>query len=242
MKTPKKIKVIGCGGIGGFLIDPLARFIGHNDGYKSSIGSSTLCDFSLIDGDKFEEQNSARQHFENTANKAEEKARLLTKDHPRIFFKPVPEYVTEDNIIINIREGDVVFCCVDNHTTRRLVAERCEELDNIVLISGGNDEIDGNVQIHVREDGKDITPSILKYHPEIQKAEGDNPGDEDVARMGCEQEVDAKPQLLFANEMAATLMQVTFRNWAEDRLDYGEVYFNIDDVSMAKYTLDMRPV
>ena len=241
MKTPKKIKIIGLGGIGGFLADPLARFIGHSDDYRSSGVSTTLCDMVLIDGDKFEHRNSARQHFENVANKAEEKARILRKSHPRIFFRPVPEYLTEDNIIMNVREGDVVFSCVDNHTTRRLLAERCEELDNIVLISGGNDEVDGNVQIHVREDGVDITPSTLKYHPEIQKAEGDNPGEDDVARQGCEQEVEAAPQLLFANEMAANLMNLSFRNWADDRLDYGEVYFNIDDVSVQKYDLNMRP-
>jgi molybdopterin/thiamine biosynthesis adenylyltransferase len=241
MKTPKKLKVIGCGGIGGFLADPLVRFIGHSDAYRAAGVSTTLCDVALIDGDKFEHRNSARQHFEETANKAEEKARILRKNHPRIFFRPVPEYLTENNIIMNVREGDVVFCCVDNHTARRLVAERCEELDNVVLISGGNDEVDGNIQIHVREDGVDITPSILKYHPEIQNAEGDNPGDDDVERMGCEQQVDTEPQLLFANQMAANLMNIAFRNWAEDRLDYGEVYFNIDEVAVVKYSLEMRP-
>ena len=241
MKTPKKLKIIGCGGIGGFLAAPLARFVGHSDAYRSGGVSTTLCDITLLDGDKFEHRNSARQHFEEITNKAEEKTRILRKNHPRIFFRPVPEYLTEDNIIMNVREGDVVFSCVDNHTTRRLLAERCEELDNIVLISGGNDEVDGNIQIHVREDGANITPSILKYHPEIQEAEGDNPGDEDVERQGCEQQTEAEPQLLFANQMAANLMNIAFRNWAEDRLDYGEVYFNIDDVSMQKYSLEMRP-
>lgn len=241
MKTPKKLKVLGLGGIGGLLAGNIARYVGHNDTYRSGGVSTTVCDMVLVDGDKFEHRNSARQHFEEVANKAEEKARILRKNHPRVFFRPVPEYVTENNIIMNVREGDVVFLCVDNHTTRRLVAERCEELDNVVLISGGNDEVDGNVQIHVREDGVDITPSILKYHPEIRAAEGDNPGETDVEREGCEQQADEKPQILVANEMAATLMHATFRNWAEDRLNYGEVYFNVDDMTMQKYDLEMRP-
>lgn len=241
MKTPKKLKVIGLGGIGGFLVDRLARYVAHCADYRSNGVSTTVCDVVLLDGDKFEHRNSTRQHFEEIQNKAEEKARILRKAHPRVFFRPVPEYITEDNIIMNVREGDVIFLCVDNHTTRRLIAERCEELDNVVLISGGNDEVDGNVQIHVRVDGKDITPSLLKYHPEIAKAEGDNPGDDDRVREGCEQQLDSQPQLLQANSMAAELMNITFRNWREDRLDYGEVYFNIDDVSVQKYNLEMRP-
>ena len=100
MKTPKKIKIIGLGGIGGFLVDPLARFVGHSDDYQSSGVSTTLCDIVLIDGDAFEHRNSARQHFEEVANKAEEKARILRKSHPRIFFRPVPEYLTEDKVTV----------------------------------------------------------------------------------------------------------------------------------------------
>lgn len=241
MKTPNKLKVLGLGGIGGELVGKMARFIGHNGDYRVAGVTTTLCDVVLVDGDRFESRNSARQDFEQTDNKAEEKARILRKKHPRIFFRAVPEYITEDNIIMNVREGDVVFLCVDNHTTRRLVGERAEELDDIVIISGGNDEVDGNIQIHVREGGVNITPSILKYHPEIQEAEGDNPGEDNVAREGCEQRVDEEPQLLFANAFAANLMCLAFRSWAEDQLDYGEVYFNIDGPSMQKYDLEMRP-
>lgn len=242
MKNPRKLKVFGLGGIGGYLADGIARFVAHSSDYNDAGVGTTLCDMVLVDGDKFEYRNSSRQHFEETENKAEEKARILGKNHPKLFFRSVPEYLTEDNIIMNVREGDVVFLCVDNHTTRRLVGERCEELDNVVLISGGNDEVDGNVQIHVREDGVNITPSILKYHPEIREAAGDNPGEnDDDVREGCEQRVDEEPQLLFANKMAANLMEISFRNWAEDRLDYGEIYFNIDDVTVQKYPLEVRP-
>ena len=241
MKTPKTLKVIGLGGIGGYLVDHVARYVGHCKDYENDMATA-LCDIVLVDGDKFEHHNSARQHFEEIGNKAEEKARILGTQHPSIFFKPVEEYLTDDNVITNIREEDVVFLCVDNHTTRRLVAERCEDLQDIVLISGGNDETDGNIQVHVRENGVDITPSIMKYHPEIANAEGDNPGENDVENEGCEQQVDEKPQILQANLMAAILMSVTFRNWAEGRLDYGEICFDINNVAMLKYTLALRPV
>jgi len=242
MKTPTKIKIIGLGGIGGVLANSISRFIGNHPDYDANSTGSTVCDIVLIDGDRFETGNIDRQDFENISNKAQEKVRMLSKKHPRVLFECVPEYITEDNVIMNIRENDVVLMCVDNHSTRRLVAERCEELDNIVLISGGNDEIDGNVQIHIKEGGFDITPSILKYHPEIAEAEGDNPGEEDLEREGCEQQMNTTPQIIQANEMAANLMSLTFRNWANGNVDYSEIYFDIDNVSMLKYSLEMRPV
>lgn len=240
MKTPRRIKVIGLGGIGGALIEDLSRYIAHKDSYQSD-DISRVCDIALIDGDKFEHRNANRQHFKISQNKAKEKKQILSELHPNILFQSVHEYVTEENVVEHIREDDVVFLCVDNHTTRRLVAERCEELENILLVSGGNDEIDGNIQVHVREDGKDKTPSILKYHPEIRSAEGDNPAEIEEERQGCEQQVKEDPQILFANVFAANLMSMTFRNWTEDRIDYGEVYFNINDMTMQKYTLEVRP-
>src|SRR5436309_1597847 len=59
----------------------------------------------------------------------------------------VPEYVTAENVVTLVAEGDLVFLAVDNHKTRGLVDARCAALANVTLISGGKDgvEVDGPV-------------------------------------------------------------------------------------------------
>jgi molybdopterin/thiamine biosynthesis adenylyltransferase len=81
----------------------------------------------------------------------------LREEFPNIHFRSKGEYLTDDNIIMAIREDDVVFMGVDNHATRKFVSDRCEELNNVVLISGGNDYKDGNVITYIRQNGCDVT-------------------------------------------------------------------------------------
>ena len=58
-----------------------------------------------------------------------------------------------------IAAGDVVFLMVDNHASRHLVDEHAATLADLTLISGGNDYEDGNLQVYLRRDGRDLTPS-----------------------------------------------------------------------------------
>ncbi|MDD5598634.1 MAG: ThiF family adenylyltransferase [Victivallaceae bacterium] len=220
-----KINVIGLGGIGGMLIGPLCRFL-----YFSS---DTKCEIVLIDGDKFEEHNTSRQEvgIEGIGrNKAEVwKRRLLAEFKMPVL--SVSEYVTPDNIGTLINDGDTVFLCVDNHATRKLVQERCERLRNVALVSGGNDYFDGNVQIFVKRNGRKLTAPITKYHPEIA-----NPRDKRPDELGCDEEIESSPQLLFANMTAACLMLNAFYALKQGKLDYGEVYFDIRSNLTARQT------
>ena len=194
-------KVIGCGGIATWLLPPLCHYAAHT--FKQGV------EVSLIDGDTFEENNRDRQVFQSLGNKAEVKANELRKKYPGVFFWSHPIYVTSDNTTLLIRENDVVFLCVDNHKTRQVVSQRCEELDNIVLISGGNDYTDGNIQVHVKRDGENITlPVANKYHPEILHAQDRNPGDQLQARVGCQQLIASEPQLLIMNNAIASLIKI----------------------------------
>ena len=60
----KRIAVIGCGGIGSALLDPLCRYINYSD----MKDKPTII---LIDGDNYEQKNSASQSFtEVGGNKA----------------------------------------------------------------------------------------------------------------------------------------------------------------------------
>ena len=114
----------------------------------------------------------------------------------------MPAYLDESNLDYHVEDGDLVMLAVDCMKTRRLVDEYAKTLNNILVISMGNELTDGDVQIYCRVGGVDITPSIQDGHPEVSTA--DNPT---RSEMSCEQ-IAAMPsggQLIFANLQAATV-------------------------------------
>jgi molybdopterin/thiamine biosynthesis adenylyltransferase len=219
MKKTRKIKVVGVGGIGGYLIEPLARYLSYCE---------DSCEITVIDGDVFEERNKERQRFTAYENKAENTVAQLKEQFPKIHFRAKPEYLTEDNIITSIREGDVVFLCVDNHATRKLVSDRCEELDNVNLISGGNDYTDGNIIVYQRKNGKDIGKPPTKLYAKIAQPEDKNPGQlTEAERQSCQREAQTNPQLLFTNLAIASTMLNCYRRVEQDNVNFEQVYVDI---------------
>ncbi len=209
-----EIKAIGIGGIGCALLPFLCRYLQY---------SNEPARLTLIDGDRFERGNAARQAFSGLGNKAEVKSRELALEFEALAFRSKPEYVTEDNVARLIGEGEVVFLMVDNHASRNLVSRHASSLTDLSLISGGNDYEDGNVQVYVRREGRDLTPSLARYHPEIA-----DPRDRNPAALSCEELMAAgAPQLLFANLMVASLMLNAFYALRQGRLNYSEVYLDI---------------
>jgi molybdopterin/thiamine biosynthesis adenylyltransferase len=209
-----EIKAIGIGGIGCALLPFLCRYLQY---------SKARARLTLVDGDRFERRNASRQAFSRLGNKAEVKAVELAQEYEVLSFRAVPEYITEANVGRLISAGEMVFFMVDNHASRNLVSRHAATLTDLTLISGGNDYEDGNVQIYVRQDGLDLTPSLIRYHPEIAKPQDQNP-----AVMSCEELMAAgAPQLLFANLMVASVMLNAFYTIREGRLDYSEVYLDI---------------
>jgi hypothetical protein len=84
-----------------------------------------------------------------------------------------------------------------------LISDRAEELDNITVVSGGNELTDGNILLHIRKDGENVTlPLANKYHPELLKPGDKNPGDE--PEKGCQVMAAAEPQLVATNFAAAS--------------------------------------
>ncbi len=196
------IKVIGLGGIGSHLIGPLCRYL-----EAASNGVSKDRHYvTLIDGDSYEAKNADRQEFQDIGNKSETTASRLKLTCRSLVFEAKPHYVTDGNIFLFVNEGDFVFLCVDNHDTRLLFSEHCKTLQNVVLISGGNEYTDGNVQIYIRKNGQDLTPPLTYLHLEIE-----HPKDRNPAEMSCEELAQAGvPQLIFTNFTAAALMLSSF--------------------------------
>jgi len=226
MEKIRKIKVIGVGGIGCYLIEPLSRYLSYTE---------DLCEITIIDGDSYEEVNRERQRFSNCKNKAEETVSRYKDEFPKIHFRSKKEYLKDDNVISSIRENDIVFMCVDNHATRKLVSDRCGELDNVTLISGGNDYTDGNIICYIRKDGQDLTKSLTDLHPKISQPQDKNPGElREIENAGCEREAQQQPQLLFTNLSIASMMLNCYRKCEQEKVNFHQVYIDIE-------TLRARP-
>jgi len=207
-------KVIGIGGIGTCLLPPLARYLTY---------TQPDVHLQLIDGDNFTPDNRDRQSFTALGNKAEVKAAELKEQFPSLCLDYRAEYVTSDNIILLIREGDYILLCVDNHATRKLVSDHCEELANVVLISGGNELTDGSVHVFIRRDGVSLTlPLANDFHLEIQYPKDASPADQ-----GCDQVVESKPQLLFTNNLIAATMLGSLFNAIAGEVTYDEIYCDL---------------
>jgi hypothetical protein len=142
---------------------------------------------------------------------------------------PVGTYVTPRNVGRLIDDDDLIFLAVDNHASRALVSRRCRRLERVTLISGGNDGVEGeragtfgNVQIYVREDGRERTNAITRFHQEIAR-----PADRRPDQDGCADLAPSAPQLLFTNLTVAAGMLGTFHAWLTGTLDWEEVYLDI---------------
>lgn len=210
------ISIIGLGGVGSILAGRLCRFLN----YSKEIVDPVLL---LVDGDAYEQKNYERQEFTRLGSKATIQTDDLTMQYPDISFESFTEYINPDNISNVIKNNDIVFLCVDNHKTRKVVSDYCKTLQNVTLISGGNELTDGNVQLYVRKGGKDLTPDLCVYHPEIN-----NPDDKLPDEMSCEELSHSEPQLYFTNLGVATIMCWVFYNAIiKGQTNRSEVYFDI---------------
>ena len=216
-----KIVVVGIGGVGSALVPKLCRYCQH-------IKPLVPVNMVLIDGDSYEQNNTNRQSFHRFGNKAEVTVEALAPLFDRIQFSAIAEFLKPDNIDFIIDEDSIVFLCVDNNTSRKMVDDFARKLKNIVVVCGGNDMTDGNVQIYIRRKGKDITASLSDIHPEIASPQGKAP-----YQMDCEElAMASSPQLFFANDLVSALMCLVFYQIVEakdflDKPRFGELYFDM---------------
>jgi len=215
--------IVGMGGVGSQLLPSLINYIAHHEKFKEE------SEVIFIDGDVYEPKNKERQIFGKYGNKANVKYDEYNSNelYYNIEFDHYTQYITNENIQMFIKDYDYVFICVDNHNTRKLISKYCENnINNITIISGGNEYIDGNVQIYIKRNGKEVTPSLTKYHPEIETPKDKNPED-----MSCQELAISEPQLIFANMGVATFMCFAFYNIINENYKYSESYFDIELMS-----------
>ncbi len=120
-----RVAVIGCGGLGGYAIEQLAR-----------LGVGTII---AIDPDVFEEHNLNRQLLSTTGTlgraKVEAAAARVTEINPAVTLIPVRDCYSPENGTELLRDAQVVVDALDSIPTRLALAETCAEL-GIPLVHG----------------------------------------------------------------------------------------------------------
>jgi molybdopterin/thiamine biosynthesis adenylyltransferase len=223
------VKVIGLGGVGSIVARYVSVFLGSLDRNVRLV---------LIDGDEFEPANASRMLFSDYGNKADV-VRAELRDRladSSVSLMAIPEYVTSSNIDRLVRDGDIVLLTVDNHATRKLVSDHAATLENLWLISGGNDGAGkdssgqrqrgtyGNCQIYIRRGGEDVSPSLSRFHPEIREPADHAPDEE-----SCTELIKSVPQILFTNLAVASSILNAFWLYGCGALHYSELSFDIAD-------------
>lgn len=121
----KRVCVVGCGGLGGYVIELLAR-----------IGIGTL---TVVDGDSFVLSNLNRQLLSTEAaigkGKAEAAFERVHEINSEVLLKAVPMYLTEENSDSILDGHDLVVDALDNISSRRILAESCGRL-GLPLVHG----------------------------------------------------------------------------------------------------------
>ncbi|WBW99746.1 HesA/MoeB/ThiF family protein [Oceanirhabdus sp. W0125-5] len=120
-----KVCVIGCGGLGGYVIEMLGRLgIGH---------------ITCVDGDVFDESNLNRQILSDEISlgmsKAEKAAQRMKIVNSIIEVTSIDEMFTEINAVETLEGNHVVVDALDCIESRLLLQNVCEEL-KIPLIHG----------------------------------------------------------------------------------------------------------
>lgn len=210
MKVRQTI-LVGCGGTGGWLAEPLARLLRfHSDAAPY---------LTLVDKDEWEPHNAARQSAPLTGglnNKAAAtRARLMEAGFDAIgephYIDVQPHYIEGPDLLSLIAGTDYrgglgpadgvvcVILAVDNDFTRASLIEALEDSPHDYLIlNPGNGYDSFMLSAAARICGVPLGSSLLARYPQYRDPPLDAP-----QHKGCKDEEPSAPQLLTANLGAA---------------------------------------
>jgi hypothetical protein len=208
--TQLRINIVGCGAISRWLLRPLLSYL--------SIETQATFEVRVIDG-------------------CGNKARRITDDAFTEFqsgvVSVIPEYLNEGNIADHIIDDDFVFVCVDNCATIKLISDHAVKLRDVTAVNGGCDWCDGIVQVHVRRQGKNLTPPFAnKYHPEYINPRDRNPGEHFPSGISP---VASEPRCIVATNLTAAVMIAVFHRvrsgaFGKSLPEYGEYFLDANRV------------
>lgn len=119
----RHVVVVGCGGLGGYCIEELARLgVGH---------------LRVIDGDTFEESNLNRQILATQDTLGQDKARMAAARvqavNPLVSVEPQSALVDGSNVDVLIEGADCVIDCLDNFEARFTLARACQHAGTVLV-------------------------------------------------------------------------------------------------------------
>ncbi len=123
--STKRVLVVGCGGLGGMVIECLAR-----------IGVGYL---RVVDGDVFEESNLNRQLLSSTMNLGRPKTlaaqQRVMAVNSLVEVDAAQENLTAENALVLLAECDAVVDCLDNIPSR-IVLQQAAKTAGIPMVHG----------------------------------------------------------------------------------------------------------
>lgn len=149
MLQSKRVAVIGCGGLGGYAIEYLARLgVGH---------------IIAVDGDTFCESNLNRQLLSSTETIGQSKADVaVARIHainPEIEAVSINKFLTADDAADLVSKVNLVIDALDNVESRLILEDVCEK-EEVTFIHGA---VQGwNLQVSVVRPGTKVLHNIYK--------------------------------------------------------------------------------
>jgi molybdopterin/thiamine biosynthesis adenylyltransferase len=185
--------LVGCGGIGQFLIPAAVKLLQYHP-------KGTL-DITIMDGDNYTPKNYVRQYVTKVNdNKAEAIGKQLASKNVKI----IPKYLDRSNItniLSSLIQPILIVPCVDNMATRYLILRELEKIDikSYYWLCPGNSYDTYQVSFFRKLEGE----RDLYAHPFDRYSNLAQP--DDYMPNSCIEEVESSPQLLSANINAAAI-------------------------------------
>lgn len=227
MNSAYNITVVGCGGIGSYVLELLPQVMAclnldkaRPADMQQTVASEGLDNrvinmfhkLVLVDGDSFVGHNALRQAGVAGSKVAVQMQKIRNKDAFTTWLHTTEltgweTYIKPSNmekIIGGTSYGivPVILLCVDNHKTRYEVTRWAEEnLRHFLIINGGNQKIHGNVTIYQRYYGENYDPPIYKLYPEVTDTADRRPDE-----VHCDEVHASNDQTALINNMIATIM------------------------------------
>lgn len=155
----KRVAVIGCGGLGGYLVEMLGRM---------GVGKIVACD-----GDVFDETNLNRQLLatedclgQSKAKVAAERMKLVNQE---VVVEPVAEFLTYENAKEVLGQCDLVLDGLDTVGKKLMLQKVCRELD-LPMVHGAIGGWFG--QVTTIFPGNDTLSLIYEEGQEVSQEEG----------------------------------------------------------------------
>lgn len=160
---------VGCGGTGGNFI---------KDFVHTQMRVNERLSLLMVDGDRVEEKNLARQPF-SERNILQNKASCLRQDllgenpelKDRLFDHPF--YLdTREDLMSAVKQTEcdgkiLLVGAVDNHRARQVLEAFYHSVENCIYIDAANEWSNGEVVVSVKSAGKEESPLRSFYYPDV---------------------------------------------------------------------------